>query len=473
MKPLYTLLIIGASVLGNNTLNAQEKVYKIDYEMMSAPEDKKKKKSKEPSETLMTSYIGKNYFKNITDFILSTKTIVDANKSEEYELVDVDSIYYTSSFSNFNYPYIRKDTVIEFADQTVGFIYKDEATKVIAGITCKSVDLQLKIEGISDSEIPLIKVWYAPDIPRYYWSKYQYLQIIPGAALSIDISGFGIEATQVAQVEVDKNFFSLEGYTESEKIVTTSMDELPASYSNEEVNEKYIDYDSATTYFAIKNTPKDKPKFIYNYVFGMQNGNFLVSDLKEKWTVLDKNLKPIMPFVFDDAAYNDYEYVILSKDEKFGVYDLNLKPIFPHTAGYIHSLNEKYFVGNFGTDYLENNIYDLKGNPILKENTKKDISISDDYLILTDSELNQSQLFNINTKSYIVGTYENIYARDYTNVPFLVMKDDKYGFIDASGKVIIPIIYTSALNFDEEGITTVYTKNNKEIRLNTKGEKVK
>ncbi|ULT27928.1 hypothetical protein KUH03_15700 [Sphingobacterium sp. E70] len=61
---------------------------------------------------------------------------------------------------------------------------------MIAGLSCKKATFNLA--GSKDKQTE-ITVWYAENLPKLYWGTYDYLEKVPGAALSIGAEGLGIK----------------------------------------------------------------------------------------------------------------------------------------------------------------------------------------------------------------------------------------------------------------------------------------
>lgn len=158
----------------------------------------------------------------------------------------------------------------------------------------------------------------------------------------------------------------------------------------------------------------------FKYINLSEDGTFYGEDTLGVPFRLDKNYKPAF-----------IERFINRKDKKEGLYDnVNKKQVIP-------LINDRvYMVGHNQYVILKDNLfalYDKKRNPI----------------------------FDFG---------ENLWYGYYKySIMYVQNKDKKYGFVDTTGKTVIPFIYDKAENFSRKGLTIV-SQNQKSALMNLSGK---
>ncbi|WP_169798134.1 WG repeat-containing protein [Moraxella oblonga] len=176
--------------------------------------------------------------------------------------------------------------------------------------------------------------------------------------------------------------------------------------------------------------------------------------------VIDKNGKTIIDTVYDDIQRQD-SYYIVKKQGLYGVLDENGEVVIDVINDELHDLSlikaswnkSAYFVkkqGKYG-------IYDDKGSIILPFEYDKHGKLEGGILPLSKNgkwgmiKFATDQYQGVDFKQpyqvMVDFTLDYDFVYGFTDELSLVYKNDKYGFIDKTGKQIIPLIYDIALPF--------------------------
>ncbi|AEB77520.1 WG repeat-containing protein [Clostridium botulinum] len=165
--------------------------------------------------------------------------------------------------------------------------------------------------------------------------------------------------------------------------------------------------------------------FKFSWLFPCEDGNFIV-ELNNKCGLIDKNSKVIIPFEFDlilEIKKGTYKVLLIDKfncNKLYGVMDNRGKTIVkPFEA--------------FKIDYAD--------NKNIVSNAVDDMGNSLEYTKM------MHQLLDTNRKELTPDFYEEITY--YKDDLFRVKNNNKYGFINRSGKVVIPVKFNNFLEFND------------------------
>lgn len=178
-------------------------------------------------------------------------------------------------------------------------------------------------------------------------------------------------------------------------------------------------------------------------IFAKKNG---------KWGAFTYDLKQILPFEFDDMAFNR-NFIIIKKGIYVGLYDYNGKEVLPpQKYAYIDPVNDKFcivakedhkgVIASDGTEVFYGLYEDIE-------------YIGDDYFkVCKEFEKDNGKLEY--KYGVINGKGEVIIPLNYDNITefhgdiFIVRKDSDYGCINKQGKVIINPKY-SIVMYQQKG----------------------
>lgn len=461
MKHIF-LCIAFFTLVFVKTSSAQQKVIKITYQFAD-PETGTDTSASEfikilagNGEALMHAYICKDQMR--VETLLFGKSIQISNiKDETSYLIDENSKTYTSTD-------LASGKLIE-ASAGGDYAYSSDfemslipnEKKIIAGLSCKKATFNLA--GSKDKQTE-ITVWYAENLPKLYWGTYDYLEKVPGAALSIGAEGLGIQATKVEEVPYDTALFEIpEGYEEGEAEETATDSAL---------NDHLSWYqDPNTEFFGVQDSLGNKltpAKYasIYAYV-----GDYaIVTDAAQMFGLIDLQGKEVIPCQYESLSLDtEGAPLVFMKDQKYGLLDNSGKLLLAAKYDFISVPSLGHALYNEGD---LTGVLDLKGN-ILIPAKYETISEYRDNLALIVENLTYQLVDKSGKKLLPTGQEYLSFAGEKL---LLVFKDNKYGYLDYSGKVVIPFKFQNAQPF-ENGLALVSEDLENFYYINAKGKFIK
>lgn len=361
------------------------------------------------------------------------------------------------------------DTIKLASELPIEFIEGNE--KTIAGYTCKLAKINVIEDGSSTTTID---VWYTEEIPSTYWGDYSYLKNIPGAALEISTSGIGIQASTIEATD-DRALFTVpEDYTEVENPIEVS--DLFSSYESESLDEEkpkeyYVSedliafLDEESGLYGIKTEDGSvlvEAKFseIYQY----DNGIATVADQEYNYGAINMDGDIVIPLQYETLTFNNVDNTfVFYQNGKGGVLGLDHTVIIPNDYDFISFFNEgKVIVANDSRYGIINN----KNQVIVPLKYDNIAEIVGDCFI---SYTNNNECILYNTKGKQIAQYEYITNAFHENM-FVVMQNNKYGYLNAEGKIVIPMVYDYASPFSGEVAAVIPAGEEEMVYINAKGE---
>ena len=197
---------------------------------------------------------------------------------------------------------------------------------------------------------------------------------------------------------------------------------------------------------------------------------------------------------------NNEKYKIRINNEdgtKYGVINQNGQQLIEEKYNYIEYLHDNYFIvsnenskqgiiddkGNEkveinkdslqklqGTDFIQTSIIDTKMTQIYNKNIEQ---ICEMQNATVDVEENYIKVYNETETKYFSKEGKEIENTEVypNNKLFVKVKDNKYGFVDSNGKLIVDYKYDKAYEFNEYGYATVKS-DGKWGAINEQGEEV-
>ncbi|MEN5087945.1 WG repeat-containing protein [Sphingobacterium faecium] len=335
--------------------------------------------------------------------------------------------------------------------------------KKIAGYTCQLAVLNLGTDEDTNEEIKL-EVYYTEQIPNLFWSEFNFLHVLPGAPLSITVSGSGYVATKIEHEELPQELFEIpDHYTQMEVDSAEGFGDTQIADDRfaftDETGERYGVRDQNGTIIvqpkyafvapyvgdiSVVNNSSDKFGAInlrgqeviplqYDFLTYSEKDRKFLYGQQDKYGLLDENGKVLIKANYDMINFPEHGLMQFTKNNKSGYINEKEQVVVPAVHEYIMGRNQHYFISTQGQYYA---LYSIKDN--------KKIANGYDYMALPDE-----------------GT------------TFLAMKNGKYGFIDDKGKTTIPFKFTTAIAFSD-GVAIVSEDEAGEdfYYINTKGEKI-
>jgi DNA-binding transcriptional regulator/RsmH inhibitor MraZ len=311
-------------------------------------------------------------------------------------------------------------------------------TKTIQGYLCRLATV--KYTGNEEGEEDLgMEIWYSTDIPYFDLTSFAFLKKIPGIALEMSTEYFTIEAFEINKTTLPQSAFEIpEEYTEME---------VDAAVEHNSLGEDRFYYeDESGEYFGIKdadgNIISPATKFISLSHFN--EGVAIVTDIDGKYGSIDINGKEIMPLKYDYLYYESSEnqYLFIEKDKYGLIKDGEI--IIPAEYDYL-----TFFSNGYATFLIGNN-YGLidKNNKIIVPAKYNNISENSSELFVVQDEKGKFNMYSISDKKILASKYDLIALGQDSDL-ILVQKNDKYGYINKEGKIVLPIQYTYATVFTD------------------------
>ena len=160
--------------------------------------------------------------------------------------------------------------------------------------------------------------------------------------------------------------------------------------------------------------------------FTVSNPIISFKNLNGKFGVVDWEGNAIIPFIYDkEINFEGEKFAIAKRGEKFGIINNQNKEIFPFDFEDIYELDD-----------VEN----LKNTYVFSSKIEE-------------------KIVNINGKVIISG-YQTIHPIFYDHSKFIVKKNNKYGIVDLSSKILLPIVYDDISDWVEYGPEAHFIKIN-------------
>lgn len=189
-----------------------------------------------------------------------------------------------------------------------------------------------------------------------------------------------------------------------------------------------------------------------DFNFGSKTGLSYVIDKNDKYGFINENGKEIVLCKYDQAGSFENGYALIKNkisefEYKNGLLDSTGKEVIPIKYSRLdYYPNEKVLVAGENTS-SNVGVLDLNGRVIIPfqyEFWSKGISKG----IWPVGKNNACGVVNMKNETIVPFIYSMIESYSSVNNLAAAQKDGKYGFIDRSGKEIVPFTYESVWNFD-------------------------
>ena len=179
---------------------------------------------------------------------------------------------------------------------------------------------------------------------------------------------------------------------------------------------------------------------IYDSIsYNLQDGLIVVSH-KDKYGALDQDLKKVIPYEFE--WINDFRdgIAVARKKDKIGLIDKRGKWLIPPKYDELSD-----FVSGFAIAKLKDKhfIINLKGEKISSDYTYMHNRIEEGFFVAYKENKNYA-LLNSQGKEVTKPIYENFSTLKVEGLFFLVKKN-KWGAVDKTGKEVIPFIFDTTI----------------------------
>lgn len=441
-----TLTLAAVCLTSLVALAQSKKLFRIDYGINTEVSS-----ANEINDTQLRAWVNKDFMRISYTQDESQIEITDKKRYKSFLLIPQSQEYLMLNDGDKN----------DYSEIKIEYIKGKD--KKIAGYNCKLAILNLGTNEDTGEEIKL-DVYYTEQIPNLSWSEFNFLEVLPGAPLSITASGIGYVATKIESEELAQKLFEIpENYTEME------VDSAAESDDNQIAEDRFTFTDETGELYGIKDqngTVIVQPKYAF---ISLYTGEIsIVNNAIDKYGAINLTGKEVISLKYDFLTYseNDKKY-LYGENDKFGLLDVNGKVFIK--ANYDMINFPEYGLIQF-TKNNKSGLINEKEQVIVPAVHESIFGRNRDFFIATQGEY--YELYTIKDNKKIAGGYDYLALPDEgTNI--LAMKNGKYGFIDDKGKTIIPFKFTTAIAFSD-GVAIVADDEAGEdyYYINTKGEKV-
>lgn len=196
-------------------------------------------------------------------------------------------------------------------------------------------------------------------------------------------------------------------------------------------------------------------------ILGLKNGNVIIQNTNNKVGVINTTGETILNTVYDDIEFAFVDSYIIEQNGKYGIAKKNdeivLNPTYT-TINYIQTADIIEASEDGITSNLLNSNLETKLTGIVTE-----INTSRGYIRIRQD--NENKYYNFR--------FEERPEKDIntSNTLFLDKQNDKYGYVDKDGKVVVDYQYDDATEQNEYGYAAVQ-KDGKWGAINEKGEEI-
>src|SRR5690606_24646662 len=475
MNKKTTLLLI--CLLGCASLFAQQKTYKVDYSFFVSDEIKNinldSETDQDKRDLAMIALIASMFAEEgkpiiqlwTNDDFLRIETqgpmenniqITNKTTGESYTLYpDQEEYMVTPEISD---KILNMGEELQLASELpLKFIANE--TKVIAGKTCKLAQIEF------GAEVGHINVWYSEEVPTAYWGDYPYLKELPGAALEVISQGVGIQALSVTE-STDADLFVI---PEHYSLIESFGDDSEWSSSTDLGNDRYIYIDEETELMGIVDG-EDKllTPVKYTLISPFEDNYSVAISEDHLFGVLNIHGEEIIPFQYPYLKYEAESKIFqFEENELYGLMDPNGKVIAPAKYNYLRTFSADKVI------FLEDEKYgilDASGKEIVPATHEVILEIFDNQFIAMN-ENDEFAFYSIADNKQTSEYYDFLESAG-TEGLFRAIKNERHGFINAKGQVIIPFRFDSVTRFEGDKAEVFDPDTNEFYWINTKGERI-
>lgn len=447
MKRL-TLTIFTILVASFNLLAQQMNVFNVKYKLHVSEESS----DTESSIPFMEVFTHKDYALVKAEMIMGSYDYL-VHKSD-------DSVYTLINHEEKNYyQAINSSIVLE----SMEIDYSSNKTKTIQGYTCHLA--RVKYTSSEDGEQDLgMEIWYTKDIPNFDISSLVFLKKIPGIALEMATEYYTIEAYDINKITLPQSTFEI---PEDFEILEASAT-AEASFNEIGDNRFYYEDETGALYGLQDGDGNILTPAIYTAIMAYIGNVSIVTNEENKYGAIDYDGNEIIPLIYDYLSYDaQLDQYVFSENEKFGIMQ-NGKVIIPAQYELLsYMANGVAIFHDNGKDGLIN-----EHNKIIVPAKYSNIIQCSSELFINQEKNGQLSLYRISDGKQIASKYDTIMLNEDAEL-ILVWKDNKYGFINKQGKIVLPLEYVYATEF-VDGVSLVsYDENLEEMfYIDTTGKKV-
>ncbi|MVZ64766.1 hypothetical protein GQF61_02790 [Sphingobacterium sp. DK4209] len=458
MKSIILSLSLSLISLGSTYAQVQ-KLFKLDYQYLLADQDAAAEL--ENAGQFQSGYVNKKYIKIVPNDGESPIYVSEKDSKKSFMLFPASQEFFVVNSG---------EEAAEVAEE-LGIEYIKGKTKKIAGYDCKFG--QVKIDSGEEGVDPtLIELWYTEAIPAIYWGEFEILSQVPGAVLEFSVAGNGFTVTKIANAEMKQADFSIpEDYTALEiSAEAVAEDGATVGLAGTEVAENRVIYsnDEQSLYGLADSEGNHITSLDFTHIDYFFDGQAIVANQEGKFGTIDLQGKPVIACQYDYLGYDDNsEQYMYSINEKTGLLNKN------GTVAIKADYDQISFITNGMASAMKDEkwgIIDETGKVIIPFQYEMIFEISKANFTVYENE--KLTLYNLKTNKMVGEEYDYI-SLSQDSPLITVQKDDKFGFINPLGKVVIPFKYTVAGTFENGQVVVAEdAEASDHYIINMKGERV-
>lgn len=244
--------------------------------------------------------------------------------------------------------------------------------------------------------------------------------------------------------------------TNGDIIVNTEYDEL--SFGGEYIN---VTKDNELAILDI-NGNKIQNSDIVSLSKTKDSSFYIAIDNNNLYTVLDNNKNNLLNDKYDYIEYLGKSHFIVSKDRKSGIIDNNNNVLVDIKYNSVISIHDSDLIQAYDAENDETILFNKNFEEINKMKSSE-IEVKDSYILMYSD--NNFKYYDFNGNEI---TGKDIYA---DNNIFAYKQDEKWGFVNKSGQIVVECIYDMVTEVNEYGYAGIL-KDGKWGSINSNGQVV-
>mgnify|MGYP003227851675 CR=1 FL=1 len=194
-----------------------------------------------------------------------------------------------------------------------------------------------------------------------------------------------------------------------------------------------------------------------------KDGSFYIAiDNNNLYTVLDNNKNNLLNDKYDYIEYLGKSHFIVSKDRKSGIIDNNNNVLVDIKYNSVISIHDSDLIQAYDAENDETILFNKNFEEINKMKSSE-IEVKDSYILMYSD--NNFKYYDFNGNEI---TGKDIYA---DNNIFAYKQDEKWGFVNKSGQIVVECIYDMVTEVNEYGYAGIL-KDGKWGSINSNGQVV-
>lgn len=203
----------------------------------------------------------------------------------------------------------------------------------------------------------------------------------------------------------------------------------------------------------------------FDFLEMLQNQSFVKATIDGKTGILDVSGKVVVPMEYDYVGRMSEDMIVVCKDGKFGCFDKDGSLVVPleydEIREYAGGMARISYKGKFG-------FIDKKGEMVVAPFSDEVENFSEGCTLVTIK--NKVGFVNLDGEWLTVPMFDA--GGSFSGGYAYLSQAGKYGYIDKSGEFVIPMVYSSATEFDLSTGLACVAKNGKWGVIDTNGKEI-